>query len=161
MHDDRGSSCSTFSCPLNRLASCLCAERPALHLKAGRTLCHQGDPLERVFILCRGLARQVRHSSHGDQHLWLAFVEPGTVLGYHEVLTGRPRWGSSIEVLEDCRFVALEPEAFLRLLQGSAGFAFRLLHQSLRQERGLQRQCSRLFHQTACEPATPPLEGRT
>jgi len=149
MSDERALFCQSHDCPLNQLDSALRAELKEVEFPKGTTLCRQNDPLRAVFVLCEGSARVVRHSPATDQQLLISFLEPGAVLGYQELFADRACWDASVEMLEPCRLVEIDPPLFYHCLQQSPGFAFKLLQQSLESEHGLQRQYNHLLNQTA------------
>ncbi len=74
----------------------------------GEAIIREGDPPGAMFILEKGRARAF-HSNNGTQQN-LAFYRDGDFFGELSILNGSPR-AASVEAYNDCRLLALEPEA--------------------------------------------------
>jgi CRP-like cAMP-binding protein len=91
----------------------------------GRTIYHQEDTAEGLFILKRGRVRLFRIGP-GGKKLDLAVLEPGTFFGEMPLLGERMR-NASAEALEDCTLCVMSQTDVERLVLGKPRVALRML----------------------------------
>ena len=90
-------------------------------LKRGQALVREGQPSDLLFVVVEGRLKVFVGSDRGE-HLSLAVVGPGEVIGLFGIVDGHPRM-ATIEALEDARLVCIRGEDFQALLRSSAGLS--------------------------------------
>jgi len=80
----------------------------------GSVIFMEGQEARGVYILCQGRAKLMTANSDGKS-LILKIAEPGTVLGLHSVISGRPH-EVTVETLQPSQLAFVRREDFLRLL---------------------------------------------
>lgn len=131
--------CVDCRCVLNQLPRNLqqnmeCATHPAHSL-----ICVQGQPIDRVLVLCKGMARLVRSRKSLGRQLELFQAQAGAILGYQELIEGSACWTSSVEAVQQCTVIAVDADAFMSALVCNFNAACTLLQQNLRQRLACQR----------------------
>jgi CRP-like cAMP-binding protein len=91
----------------------------------GRTIYHQEDTAEGLFILKRGRVRLFRVAP-GGKKLDLAVLEPGTFFGEMPLLGERMR-NASAEAVEDCTLCVMSQNDVERLILAKPRVALRML----------------------------------
>ena len=74
----------------------------------------EGQDARGVYILCQGRAKMMTTSAEGKS-LILKIAEPGTILGLHSVVSGKPH-EVTVETLQPCQLAFIRREDFLRFL---------------------------------------------
>jgi CRP/FNR family cyclic AMP-dependent transcriptional regulator len=90
-------------------------------LKRGQALVREGQPSDLLFVVVEGRLKVYVGSERGE-HLSLAVVGAGEVIGLFGIVDGQPRL-ATIEALEDARLVCIRGEDFHALLRSSAGLS--------------------------------------
>ena len=115
---------SCMSCPLRNSKFFCTLEHESLqaldHWKhsnsfpEGSVVFLEGQEARGVYILCQGRAKLMTTNADGKS-LILKIAEPGTILGLHSVIGGRPH-EVTVETLQPCQLAFIRREDFLRLL---------------------------------------------
>ena len=74
----------------------------------------EGQQARGVYIVCQGRAKLMTTNADGKS-LILKIAEPGTILGLHSVVSGKPH-EVTVETLQPCQLAFIRREDFLRLL---------------------------------------------
>lgn len=74
----------------------------------------EGQDARGVYILCQGRAKLMTTNADGKS-LILKIAEPGTILGLHSVISGKPH-EVTVETLQPCQLAFIRREDFLRFL---------------------------------------------
>lgn len=80
----------------------------------GSVIFMEGQEARGVYILCQGRAKLMTANSDGKS-LILKIAEPGTILGLHSVISGRPH-EVTVETLQPSQLAFVRREDFLRFL---------------------------------------------
>jgi len=118
-----GRDCATCSV---RGADCFCNLTPeslvdleaighSVRFEAGENVLRQGDPGDRVYLMCSGRVKLTASSAEGRQ-LILRIAGPGDVLGLAAVLNGGDHKVTA-EALEPCEAKAIGREEFLAFME--------------------------------------------
>lgn len=103
----------------------------------GDVLFREGEPAREVFMLQDGRVRSLKRVRNVERSLQI--LRPGDLFGESALLPGAQRSSSAI-ALSDVVVLALDPDTFNQLLQGSAQVASRLVQQLVRRVRDLEDQ---------------------
>ncbi len=109
---------------------------------AGEMIFREGDPVREVFILQEGRVRVMKRVRMAERSLQI--LKPGDLFGEGALLPGTFRT-SSAAALSDVIVLALDPETFGALLQGSAAVAMRLVQQLVRRLRDAEDQIENMM----------------
>jgi len=90
-------------------------------LKRGQTLVREGQLSDLLFVVVEGRLKVFVGSERGE-HLNLAIVGPGEVIGLFGIVDGQPRL-ATVEALDDARLVCIRGADFHALLQRSPGLS--------------------------------------
>jgi len=74
----------------------------------------EGQDARGVYVLCQGRVKMMTTNADGKS-LILKIAEPGTILGLHSVISGRPH-EVTVETLQPCQLAFIRREDFLRFL---------------------------------------------
>lgn len=103
----------------------------------GDVLFREGEPAREVFMLQDGRVRVLKRVRNVERSLQI--LRPGDLFGEGALLPGTQRTASAV-ALSDVVVLALDPDTFNQLLQGSAQVASRLVQQLVRRLRDLEDQ---------------------
>ena len=95
-------------------------------LPRGKTLFHQGDPSNGLYILCSGLVSICITDEEG-QNLTLALPENGTPLGEMTMVSSDPR-SATVTALEETSLLHVENATMVTLLAEEPGLATHLIN---------------------------------
>jgi CRP/FNR family cyclic AMP-dependent transcriptional regulator len=109
---------------------------------AGDVIFREGDQGREVFILQEGRVRVLKRVRLVERSLQI--LKPGDLFGEGALLPGTPRTSSAV-ALSDVVVLALDPETFGALLQGSAAVAMRLVQQLVRRLRDAEDQIENMM----------------
>jgi CRP-like cAMP-binding protein len=96
-------------------------------LEKGSTVFAQGQAVDRLFVLLRGVVKQVVHSPRGDV-VELARLRSPATFGEVAALDGLPS-SASAEAVTDCVLLSVTAERMRCLLRADADMRIALLHQ--------------------------------
>jgi CRP/FNR family cyclic AMP-dependent transcriptional regulator len=108
----------------------------------GDVIFREGDQGREVFILQEGRVRVLKRVRLVERSLQI--LKPGDLFGEGALLPGTPRTSSAV-ALSDVVVLALDPETFGALLQGSAAVAMRLVQQLVRRLRDAEDQIENMM----------------
>lgn len=74
----------------------------------------EGQDARGIYILCQGRAKLMTTNADGKS-LILKIAEPGTILGLHSVVSGKPH-EVTVETLQPCQLAFIRRDDFLRFL---------------------------------------------
>ncbi len=103
----------------------------------GDVLFREGEPAREVFMLQDGRVRVLKRVRNVERSLQI--LRPGDLFGEGALLPGTQRTSTAV-ALSDVVVLALDPDTFNQLLQGSAQVASRLVQQLVRRLRDLEDQ---------------------
>ncbi|MBL8602532.1 MAG: Crp/Fnr family transcriptional regulator [Myxococcales bacterium] len=103
----------------------------------GETIFREGDAAREVFMLQEGRVRVVKRVRSVERSVQI--LKPGDLFGEGALLPGTQR-GTSAVALSDVVVLALDPDTFNQLLQGSPAVAARLVQQLVRRLRDAEDQ---------------------
>ena len=109
----------------------LAAQGRSRNYRKGTYLCHQGDPAEEIYFLCRGRLEIASVSFSGNRILH-ATIDTPQFVGELGVLAESDRT-ASVLTLEDCEIWVANADGFLALLAEEAAAARGLLRALARQ----------------------------
>lgn len=109
---------------------------------AGEVIFREGDQGREVFILQEGRVRVMKRVRLVERSLQI--LKPGDLFGEGALLPGTPRTSSAV-ALSEVVVLALDPDTFGALLQGSAAFAMRLVQQLVRRLRDAEDQIENMM----------------
>jgi CRP-like cAMP-binding protein len=109
---------------------------------AGEVVFREGEHGKEVFILQEGRVRVLKRVRLVERSLQI--LRPGDLFGEGALLPGTPRTSSAV-ALSDVVVLALDPETFGALLQGSAAVAMRLVQQLVRRLRDAEDQIENMM----------------
>ncbi len=109
---------------------------------AGDVIFREGDVGTEVFILQEGRVRVLKRVRLVERSLQI--LKPGDLFGEGALLPGTPRTSSAV-ALSDSVVLALDPDTFGALLQGSAAVAMRLVQQLVRRLRDAEDQIENML----------------
>lgn len=109
---------------------------------AGDVIFREGDVGGEVFILQEGRVRVLKRVRLVERSLQI--LKPGDLFGEGALLPGTPRT-SSAAALSDVVVLALDPDTFGALLQGSVQVAMRLVQQLVRRLRDAEDQIENMM----------------
>ncbi|MBI5930923.1 MAG: Crp/Fnr family transcriptional regulator [Chloroflexi bacterium] len=98
-----------------------------LEVPAGEVLFDQGDPGDAFYLIDDGQAHIVRKYDNGEE-VTLKTLGPFDVVGELSMVVGQPRTGAVVTA-SDCTLIALDREAFLKVVGHTPGAAMSVLHQ--------------------------------
>jgi len=145
--------CTNCQCLLNQLPKNLHQNMECAIYPSHSLICIQGQPIDRVLVLCKGTARLVRSRKGSSQQLELFQAQPGAILGYQELIEGSGCWTSSVEAVQQCTVIAMDADAFMSALVHNFNAAYTLLQQNLRQRLACQRALMSLRNAQALKHA--------
>lgn len=108
----------------------------------GEFLYREGDPSREVFMLQEGRVRVVKRVRNVERSIQI--LRPGDLFGEGALVPASPRTASAM-ALSDVLVLALDPETFGQLLQGSSQVALRLVQQLVRRLRDAEEQVENLM----------------
>ena len=119
------------ACPLfdglhEEVISRVAARARGILLSRGKTLFHQGDPSDGLYVLCSGLVSICITDEEG-QNLTLALPENGTPLGEMTLVSSDPR-SATVTALEDTSLLYVENATMVTLLAEEPGLATHLIN---------------------------------
>jgi len=120
-------------------------------LARGKTLFHQGDPSNGLYVLCSGLV-DVCITDEAGQSLTLALPEIGTPIGEMTMVSSDPR-SATVTALEDTSLLYIENATMVRLLTEEPGLATHLINLLSRR----LRQSNETLHKVAYGDLQPRL----
>jgi CRP-like cAMP-binding protein len=85
------------------------------HYAAGQAICHQGEPSDSLFVLCRGSAQAVVTAATESDATTVARLRPGDVIGEVGVVTDQPR-SATVIAHSDALVLELARDDFAPLL---------------------------------------------
>ncbi len=103
----------------------------------GEVVFREGDPSREVFMLQEGRVRIVKRVRSVERSIQI--LKPGDLFGEGALLPGTQRSATAV-ALSDAVVLALDPDTFNQLLQGSAAVATRLVQQLVRRLRDAEDQ---------------------
>jgi CRP-like cAMP-binding protein len=109
---------------------------------AGDVIFREGDIGREVFILQEGRVRVLKRVRLVERSLQI--LKPGDLFGEGALLPNTPRTSSAV-ALSDVVVLALDPDTFGALLQGSAAVAMRLVQQLVRRLRDAEDQIENMM----------------
>lgn len=109
---------------------------------AGEVIFREGEQGREVFILQEGRVRVLKRVRLVERSLQI--LKPGDLFGEGALLPGTPRTSSAV-ALSDVVVLALDPDTFGALLQGSAAVAMRLVQQLVRRLRDAEDQIENMM----------------
>jgi CRP-like cAMP-binding protein len=109
---------------------------------AGDVIFREGDVGREVFILQEGRVRVLKRVRLVERSLQI--LKSGDLFGEGALLPGTPRTSSAV-ALSDVVVLALDPDTFGALLQGSAAVAMRLVQQLVRRLRDAEDQIENMM----------------
>jgi CRP-like cAMP-binding protein len=109
---------------------------------AGEVIFREGDPGPEVFILQEGRVRVLKRVRMVERSLQI--LKPGDLFGESALLTGTPRTATAV-ALSDVLVLALDPDTFGALMQGSVQVAMRLVQQLVRRLRDAEDQMENMM----------------
>lgn len=109
---------------------------------AGEVIFREGDVGPEVFILQEGRVRVLKRVRMVERSLQI--LKPGDLFGEGALIPGTPR-GATAVALSDVLVLALDPDTFGALLQGSVPVAMRLVQQLVRRLRDAEDQIENMM----------------
>lgn len=109
---------------------------------AGEVIFREGDPGPEVFILQEGRVRVLKRVRLIERSLQI--LKPGDLFGESALLQGTPRTATAV-ALSDVLVLALDPDTFGALMQGSVQVAMRLVQQLVRRLRDAEDQMENMM----------------
>lgn len=109
---------------------------------AGEVIFREGEQGREVFILQEGRVRVLKRVRTVERSLQI--LKPGDLFGEGALLPGFVRTSSAV-ALSDVVVLALDPDTFGALLQGSAAVAMRLVQQLVRRLRDAEDQIENMM----------------
>lgn len=117
----------------------LAAEARFRSLAKGQTLFLQGDPVDALYLVARGLIKVYRFDPKGGRQVVLHLEGPHQAVAAVAVFLEQPYYPASAEALEDTLVLSIPREAFDRLVDTRASLARALI-------RFLAKRQSQLVH---------------
>ncbi|MEZ4391190.1 MAG: Crp/Fnr family transcriptional regulator [Polyangiales bacterium] len=108
----------------------------------GEFLFREGDPSREVFMLQEGRVRVAKRVRNLERSMQI--LRPGDLFGEGALVPSSPRTASAM-ALSDVLVLALDPDTFGQLLQGSSQVALRLVQQLVRRLRDSEEQVENLL----------------
>ena len=108
----------------------------------GEFLYREGDTSREVFMLQEGRVRVVKRVRNVERSMQI--LKPGDLFGEGALIPATPRTASAV-ALSDVLVLALDPDTFAQLLQGSSQVALRLVHQLVRRLRDAEEQVENML----------------
>ncbi len=108
----------------------------------GEFLFREGDTSREVFMLQEGRVRVLKRVRNVERSLQI--LKPGDLFGEGALLPSTPRTASAV-ALSDVLVLALDPDTFGQLLQGSSQVALRLVQQLVRRLRDAEEQVENML----------------
>lgn len=108
----------------------------------GEYLFREGDTSREVFMLQEGRVRVVKRVRNVERSMQI--LKPGDLFGEGALLPATPRNASAM-ALSDVLVLALDPDTFGQLLQGSSQVALRLVQQLVRRLRDAEEQVENML----------------
>ncbi len=119
-------------------------------LARGESLFLQGDPVEALFVVARGLIKVYRPDPKGGRQVVLHLEGPYQLVAAVAVFLDRPRYPASAEALEDSTLLAIPRETFYRLVDSRPPLARAMIRFLARRQSQLVHLLERLvFHEVA------------
>lgn len=109
---------------------------------SGEVIYREGDPAREVFMLQEGRVRMVKRVRLVERSLQI--LKPGDLFGEGALLVGTQRTSTAVS-LSEVVVLALDPETFNTLLQGSSAVASRLIQQLVRRLRDAEDQIENML----------------
>lgn len=108
----------------------------------GEFLFREGDPSREVFMLQEGRVRVLKRVRNVERSMQI--LRPGDLFGEGALVPGTQRTASAV-ALSDVLVLALDPDTFGQLLQGSSQVALRLVQQLVRRLRDAEDQVENML----------------
>ncbi|MBI5513630.1 MAG: Crp/Fnr family transcriptional regulator [Deltaproteobacteria bacterium] len=108
----------------------------------GEVIFREGDPSREVFMLQEGRVRVMKRVRTVERSIQI--LKPGDLFGESALLSGVQRASTAI-ALSDVVVLALDPDTFNTLLQGSGAVATRLVQQLVRRLRDAEDQIENML----------------
>lgn len=109
---------------------------------SGEVIFREGDPAAEVFMLQEGRVRIVKRVRLVERSILI--LKPGDLFGETALLPNTQRTSTAV-ALSDVVVLALDPDTFNALLQGSAAVATRLVQQLVRRLRDAEDQIENML----------------
>ncbi len=123
-------------------------ETRARRLKRGEVLFLEGEPVQSLFVVEKGLIKVYKLDPEGRKQVVLHLEGPGRVLAEVTLFLDRPTYPASAEALEESQVLAIPKERFFQLVEARPPLARALIRYLARRQGQLLHLLDRLvFHE--------------
>ncbi|WP_243030773.1 Crp/Fnr family transcriptional regulator [Thermus altitudinis] len=123
-------------------------ETRARRLKRGEVLFLEGEPVQSLFVVEKGLIKVYKLDPEGRKQVVLHLEGPGRVLAEVALFLDRPTYPASAEALEESQVLAIPKERFFQLVEARPPLARALIRYLARRQGQLLHLLDRLvFHE--------------